>query len=200
MLNAATPRERPAGEPQHFEEQSLMASIHDLPAGSWNVDPAHSELGFTARHLMVTKVRGQFKEFEGSAKIGDNIADSLVTAVVQLGSVDTGSADRDAHLRSADFFDVENNPTMSFTSTEVSEDSLKGDLTIKGVTKPVTFDLDFNGLATDPWGNTKAGFEASTEINRKDFGLEWNVALEGGGVLVSEKIKIHLDIQLVKAA
>jgi polyisoprenoid-binding protein YceI len=177
-----------------------MASIHDLPAGSWNVDPAHSELGFTARHLMVTKVRGQFKEFEGSAKIGDNIADSLVTAVVQLGSVDTGSADRDAHLRSADFFDVENNPTMSFTSTEVSEDSLKGDLTIKGVTRPVEFDLEFNGLATDPWGNQKAGFEAKAEINRKDFGLEWNVALEGGGVLVSEKIKINLDIQLVRAA
>jgi polyisoprenoid-binding protein YceI len=177
-----------------------MANIHDLPAGTWNVDPSHSEVGFTARHLMVTKVRGQFKEFEGSVKVGDNIADSLVSAVVQLGSVDTGSADRDTHLRSADFFDVENNPTMSFTSTEVTEDSLRGDLTIKGVTKPVEFDLDFNGLATDPWGNQKAGFEAKTEINRKDFGLEWNVALEGGGVLVSEKIKVNLDIQLVKAA
>jgi len=177
-----------------------MASIHDLPAGTWTVDPSHSELGFVARHLMVTKVRGQFKEFEGSVKVGDDITDSQVTAVAQLGSVDTGSADRDTHLRSADFFDVENNPTMSFTSTEVTEDSLKGDLTIKGVTRPVVFELDFSGLATDPWGNQKAGFEASTEINRKDFGLEWNVALEGGGVLVSEKIKINLDIQLTKAA
>ena len=175
-----------------------MASIHDLPAGTWNVDPAHSELGFTARHLMVTKVRGQFKEFEGSAKVGDSIADSLVTAVVQLGSVDTGSADRDAHLRSADFFDVENNPTMSFTSTEVSEDSLKGDLTIKGVTRPVEFDLDFNGLATDPWGNQKAGFEAKTEINRKDFGLEWNVALETGGFVVGDKVKILLEVEAIK--
>ena len=177
-----------------------MASIHDLPAGTWTVDPSHSELGFVARHLMVTKVRGQFKEFEGSVKVGDDITDSQVTAVAQLASVDTGSADRDTHLRSADFFDVENNPTMSFTSTEVTEDSLKGDLTIKGVTRPVVFELDFSGLATDPWGNQKAGFEASTEINRKDFGLEWNVALEGGGVLVSEKIKINLDIQLTKAA
>ena len=177
-----------------------MTSIKELPAGTWNIDASHSELGFVARHLMVTKVRGQFKEFEGTAKVGDDLGSSQVSAVVQLASIDTGSADRDAHLRSADFFDVENNPTMSFTSTEVTEDELKGDLTIKGVTKPVTFDLDFNGLATDPWGNTKAGFEASTEINRKDFGLEWNVALEGGGVLVSEKIKINLDIQLVKAA
>jgi polyisoprenoid-binding protein YceI len=177
-----------------------MTSITELPAGTWNVDASHSELGFVARHLMVTKVRGQFKEFEGTVKVGDDLASSQVTAVVQLASVDTGSADRDNHLRSADFFDVENNPTMSFTSTEVTPTSLVGDLTIKGVTKQVTFDLDFNGLATDPWGNTKAGFEASTEINRKDFGLEWNVALEGGGVLVSEKIKINLDIQLVKAA
>ncbi|QGN58331.1 YceI family protein [Nostocoides sp. HKS02] len=177
-----------------------MARITDLPAGTWTVDPAHSELGFVARHLMVTKVRGQFKEFEGTVKVGESIADSQVSAVAQLGSVDTGSADRDAHLKSADFFDVENNPTMSFTSTEVTEDSLKGDLTIKGVTKPVEFELDFGGVATDPWGNQKAGFEASTEINRKDWGLEWNVALEGGGVLVSEKIKINLDIQLLKTA
>jgi polyisoprenoid-binding protein YceI len=177
-----------------------MATINDLPAGTWTVDAAHSELGFVARHLMVTKVRGKFKEFEGTVKVGDDITDSHVTAVAQIASVDTGSADRDAHLRSGDFFDVENNPTMSFTSTAVSADTLKGDLTIKGVTKPVEFDLDFTGVATDPWGNTKAGFEATTEINRKDWNLNWNVALEGGGVLVSEKIKINLDIQLLKAA
>jgi polyisoprenoid-binding protein YceI len=177
-----------------------MANINDIPAGTWTVDASHSEVGFVARHLMVTKVRGSFKEFEGSVKVGDDLTDSQVTAVVQLGSVDTGSADRDAHLTSADFFDVENNPTMSFTSTEVTPDALIGDLTIKGVTKPVTFDLEFTGLATDPWGNEKAGFEATTDINRKDWGLEWNVALEGGGVLVSEKVKINLDIQLTKAA
>jgi polyisoprenoid-binding protein YceI len=177
-----------------------MASINDLPAGTWTVDASHSEIGFVARHLMVTKVRGQFKEFEGTVKVGDDITDSQVTAVAQIASVDTGSADRDTHLKSADFFDVEANPTMSFTSTEVTPDSLTGDLTIKGVTKPVVFDLDFNGLATDPWGNQKAGFEAETEINRKDWGLEWNVALEGGGVLVSEKIKIKLEVQLLKTA
>lgn len=177
-----------------------MASITELPAGTWSVDASHSELGFVARHLMVTKVRGQFREFEGSVQVGDDLTKSQVTAVAQLASVDTGSTDRDTHLRGADFFDVENNPTMTFTSTEVTEDSLKGDLTIKGVTRPVTFDLEFGGLATDPWGNQKAGFEATTEINRKDWGLEWNVALEGGGMLVSEKIKLNLDIQLLKAA
>src|SRR6478672_10440945 len=177
-----------------------MATINDLPAGTWTVDASHSVLGFVARHLMVTKVRGSFTDFEGTVKVGDDVADSQVSAVAQLASIETGSADRDAHLRSADFFDVENNPTMSFTSTEVSADSLKGDLTIKGITKPVEFDLEFNGLATDPWGNQKAGFEASTEINRKDWDLGWNVALEGGGVLVSEKIKLNLDIQLTKAA
>jgi len=177
-----------------------MASIKDLSAGTWNVDASHSELGFTARHLMVTKVRGKFNEFEATANVADDVAASTINATVQLASVDTGSADRDAHIKGEDFFDVEKNPTMTFTSTQVTDDTLKGELTIKGVTKPVEFDLEFNGLATDPWGNQKAGFEASTEINRKDFGLEWNVALEGGGVLVSEKIKINLDIQLVKAA
>ena len=176
------------------------ATLTQLPTGTWTVDPSHSEVGFTARHLMVTKVRGQFKDFEGTVTVGEPFSTSQVTATVQLASIDTGSADRDAHLKSADFFDVENNPEMTFVSTEVSEDTLKGDLTIKGVTRPVEFDLDFGGVATDPWGNTKAGFEAETEINRKDFGLEWNVALEGGGVLVSEKIKVKLDVQLLKSA
>ena len=175
-----------------------MASINDLPAGTWTVDASHSEIGFVARHLMVTKVRGQFKEFEGTVKVGDDITDSQVTAVAQIASVDTGSADRDAHLKSGDFFDAETNPTMSFTSTEVTPDSLTGDLTIKGVTKPVTFDLEFTGLATDPWGNEKAGFEATTEINRKDWGLEWNVALEAGGVLVGEQVAIEIEVELAQ--
>ena len=176
------------------------ASITALATGTWTVDPAHTEVGFTARHLMVTKVRGQFKDVEGTVTVAEPFSASQVQATVKLASVDTGSADRDAHLKGADFFDVENNPEMTFVSTEVSEDTLKGDLTIKGVTRPVEFDLEFGGVATDPWGNTKAGFEATTEINRKDFGLEWNVALEGGGVLVSEKIKVKLDVQLLKAA
>ena len=176
------------------------ATITALPTGTWTVDPAHTEVGFTARHLMVTKVRGQFKDVEGTVTVAEPFSASQVQATVKLASVDTGSADRDAHLKGADFFDVENNPEMTFVSTEVSEDTLKGDLTIKGVTRPVAFDLEFGGVATDPWGNTKAGFEATTEINRKDFGLEWNVALEGGGVLVSEKIKVKLDVQLLKTA
>src|SRR6478609_6834613 len=138
MFNTVTPRESPAETPS-TQEIHPMASIKDLSAGTWNVDPSHSELGFTARHLMVTKVRGKFNEFEGAAKVADDVTASQVTAVVQLASVDTGSADRDAHLKSGDFFDVENNPTMSFTSTAVTEDTLKGDLTIKGVTKPVVF-------------------------------------------------------------
>ena len=179
---------------------TTTAITTQLPTGTWAVDASHTEVGFTARHLMVTKVRGKFTVVEGTVTVAEPFSASQVRATVKLASIDTGSADRDAHLKSADFFDVENNPEMTFVSTEVSEDTLKGDLTIKGVTRPVEFDLEFGGVATDPWGNTKAGFEASTEINRKDFGLEWNVALEGGGVLVSEKVKLNLDIQLTKAA
>jgi polyisoprenoid-binding protein YceI len=179
---------------------TTTATLTELPTGTWAVDAAHTEVGFTARHLMVSKVRGSFSDVEGTVTVAEPFSASSVRAAVRLASVDTGSADRDAHLKSADFFDVENNPEMTFVSTEVTEDTLKGDLTIKGVTRPVEFDLEFGGVATDPWGNTKAGFEAEAEINRKDFGLEWNVALEGGGVLVSEKIKIKLDVQLLKAA
>jgi polyisoprenoid-binding protein YceI len=179
---------------------TATAALTGLTTGIWVIDPAHTEVGFVARHLMVTKVRGQFKDVEGTVTVADEPSDSTANVTVKLASVQTGSADRDAHLRSADFFDVENNPEMTFVSTGFTGDTLTGDLTIKGVTKPVTFDVDFNGVATDPWGNTKAGFEASAEINRKDWGLEWNVALEGGGVLVSEKIKIHIDVQLLKQA
>jgi polyisoprenoid-binding protein YceI len=179
---------------------TTTAITTQLPTGTWAIDASHTEIGFTARHLMVTKVRGKFSDVEGTVTVAEPFSASQVRASVKLASVDTGSADRDVHLRSADFFDVENNPEMTFVSTEVTEDSLKGDLTIKGVTRPVVFDLEFGGVATDPWGNTKAGFEAETEINRKDFGLEWNVALEGGGVLVSEKIKVKLDVQLLKTA
>jgi polyisoprenoid-binding protein YceI len=179
---------------------TATAALTGLTTGTWVIDPAHTEVGFVARHLMVTKVRGQFKDVEGTVTVADEPSDSTANVTVKLASVQTGSADRDAHLRSADFFDVENNPEMTFVSTGFTGDTLTGDLTIKGVTKPVTFDVDFNGVATDPWGNTKAGFEASAEINRKDWGLEWNVALEGGGVLVSEKIKIKLEVQLLKTA
>ena len=175
-----------------------MTTPSALKPGTWNVDAAHSEVGFTARHLMVSKVRGQFKDFAAVVTVAQPFNLSSVEATVQLASVDTNSADRDTHLKSADFFDVENNPTLTFKSTKVTDSTLEGLLTIKGITKPVTFDLEFGGVSADPWGGTRAGFEATTEINRKDFGLSWNVAVEGGGVLVGEKVKIALDIQLVQ--
>ena len=173
----------------------------NIPAGTWSIDPSHSEVGFTARHLM-TKVRGLFEKFEGTIVTGDA---PTATATIDLNSINTRDENRDAHLRSGDFFEVDTYPSMTFKSTGIKQESddefvLSGDLTIKGVTKPVTFDLEFTGLATDPWGNEKAGFEATADINRKDWDLSWNVPLEGGGVLVSEKVKLNLDIQLTKAA
>jgi len=176
-----------------------VTALSELKPGTWNVDAAHSEVGFIARHLMVSKVRGQFKDFAAVVTLAQPFEQSTVQATVQLASIDTGSADRDTHLRSADFFDVGNNPVMGFTSTKVTNDALEGELTIKGVTRPVSFALDFGGISADPWGGTRAGFEATTEINRKDFGLSWNVGIEGGGVLVGEKVKIVLDVQLVQA-
>ncbi len=174
-----------------------------LTAGTWNVDPSHSNVGFVARHLMVTKVRGSFSSFSGAITVGDDPLQSKVEATVDAASIDTGDDNRDAHLRSGDFFDVEQFPTWSLVSTGLTAKGgdrylLQADLTIKGVTKSVSFDLEFEGVATDPWGNTKAGFTAETEISRKEFGLEWNVALETGGVLVGDKVKIQLEIQAVK--
>jgi polyisoprenoid-binding protein YceI len=176
-----------------------MSNLSDLKPGIWNVDASHSEVGFIARHLMVSKVRGQFKDFAAVVTVAQPFELSSVEATVQMASIDTNSADRDTHVKSGDFFDVENNPTMTFKSTKVSNDTLEGLLTIKGVTKAVSFDLEFGGISADPWGGTRAGFEATTEINRKDFGLSWNVAIEGGGVLVGEKVKITLDVQLIQA-
>ncbi len=177
--------------------------IADLTTGIWTVDPTHSSVGFTARHLMITKVRGHFADFDGQVSVAADPLASSVTANVRLASVDTGSADRDAHLRTADFFDVEANPEMQFRSTAITARGdnyvLTGDLTIAGHTHPVDFALEFDGVRIDPFENTKAGFSARTEINRTDWGLSFNMALDTGGVLVSEKIQIELDIQLVKS-
>lgn len=179
------------------------ATVPGLTPGVWTVDNSHSTVGFVARHVVVAKTRGKFTDYTGSITVAENILESKVEATVQLASVNTGDDKRDEHLRSADFFDVENHPTMTFVSTSIEQDGdeykLNGDLTIRGVTKPVTFDLEFEGVGGDPWGGTRAGFSASTEVNRKDWGLEWNVALETGGFLVSDKIKIELEIEAIKA-
>ena len=178
------------------------STLAGLTAGTWTVDPSHSSVGFVARHMMITKVRGHFADFDGTVTIGEDPFASSVVANVRLASIETGSEDRDGHLRSPDFFDVETHPEMTFRSTAVHADGddyrLDGDLTIAGVSRPVSFALDFDGVGQDPWGGTRAGFTATTEINRKDWGLSWNVALETGGLLVSEKIRIELDLELVK--
>jgi polyisoprenoid-binding protein YceI len=183
---------------------STDASLAALTAGTWNVDPSHSHIGFVARHLVVAKTRGSFGSFTGTITVGADPLQSKVEATVDAASVDTADEGRDNHLRSADFFDVENHPTWTLVSTGLvpkggNDYTLNADLTIKGVTRPVAFDLEFEGVATDPWGNTKAGFTAETQISRKDWGLEWNVALEAGGVLVGDKVKIQLDIEALKA-
>ena len=173
-----------------------------IPAGKWSVDPVHSRVGFVARHMMVTKVRGTFLDYLGEVTIADDLAQSSVAVEVQMESIDTGNKDRDGHLRTNDFFDVAQFPTMSFKSTSIeldgNEGKLHGDLTLKGVTNPVTFDVEFEGVTGDPWGGTRAGFSATSTITRKDWGVEWNAPLETGGVMVGDKVQLELDIQMVK--
>ena len=180
-----------------------MSAINDLTPGNWNVDPVHSSVGFVARHLMVSKVRGRFASFSGTITIAENRLESKVEATVDVGSISTGDDTRDAHLKSPDFFDVEKYPTMTLVSTGIEEDGddyvLHTDVTIKGITKPVDFELEFDGVSGDPWGGTRAGFSAETEVNRKDWGLEWNLVLETGGVMLGEKVKMQIDVQAVKA-
>lgn len=179
-----------------------MSALTDLTPGIWTIDPSHTSLGFVARHLVVAKVRGRFGAVTGVITVAEDALASSVTAQIDMASVDTGDTARDEHLRSADFFDVENHPSMTFTSTSVSGQGadyvVTGDLTIKGVTRPVTLDLEFDGVSGDPWGGTRAGFTATAEIDRRHWGLEWNVALDTGGVLVGEKVKLQLDIEAVK--
>jgi polyisoprenoid-binding protein YceI len=174
-------------------------------SGAYALDPSHSRIGFVARHAMVTKVRGSFTDLEGSGHFDlDNPSNSNAELVISVDSVDTGSDDRNDHLRGADFFDAETFPEIRFTSTSVekvggSTFRLTGDLTIKGVTKPVTVDLDFEGPALDPFGNQRVGFEGRAVVNRKDWGLTWNAALETGGLLVSEKITLEFDVSAIRS-
>ncbi|MFV1999015.1 MAG: YceI family protein [Acidimicrobiia bacterium] len=172
--------------------------------GRWDIDPAHTSAEFVGRHLMVTKVRGGFGGVAGFIEVAEDLRDSKVEIVIETASVSTGAEDRDAHIKSEDFFNVEVFPEMRFTSTDVQPngDSWKliGDLTIKDVTKPVVLDFEFLGIIDDPWGNPKAAFSATAEVFREDWGLNWNVALDAGGVLVSKKITIEIEVQASPAS
>ncbi|MFE3166461.1 YceI family protein [Streptomyces sp. NPDC059224] len=174
--------------------------------GDYTVDPAHTTLGFVARHAMVTNVKGSFQQFEGTLHLdGSDPAKSTASLDIVMDSITTGSPDRDGHLKSADFFKTDEFPTMTFRSTKAEalggdDYRITGDLTILGVTKPVTIDLEFNGAAKDPFGNDRVGFEGKAEIKRSDWGVTWNAALETGGVLVSDKIKLNFDISAIKNA
>ncbi|AJP03971.1 polyisoprenoid-binding protein [Streptomyces cyaneogriseus subsp. noncyanogenus] len=174
--------------------------------GDYTIDPAHSTLGFVARHAMVTNVKGKFLEFSGSLHLdGGDPARSTASIDVVMDSIDTGSADRDGHLKSADFFKTDEFPAMTFRSTSAEalggdDYRLTGDLTILGTTRPVTIDLEFNGAARDPFGNERVGFEGKAEILRSEWGLTWNAALETGGVLVSDKIRLVFDISAIRQA
>jgi polyisoprenoid-binding protein YceI len=176
--------------------------IEDI-AGDYTLDVSHSRLGFSARHAMVTTVRGAFKDFTGTAHVDTaNPAGSKVELAIRADSIDTGVADRDAHLRSEDFFDAQTYPEITFVSTNVERDgndwTITGDLAIKGVTKPVTLEFESTGSARDPFGNMRIGFEGTATITRKDWGLSWNAALETGGFLVSDKIKLDFDISAIR--
>lgn len=171
----------------------------------WVIDPTHSEVAFKIKHLMISNVKGNFSEFEATALTdGDDFSLAEIDVKINTASINTGVADRDGHLKSPDFFDAEKYPAMTFKSKSFSgsgdEYVLEGDFTIKDVTKPVSLNVEFGGLMTDPWGNVKAGFTIEGKINRKDFGLNWNAALEAGGVLVGEEVKLSAEIEMLKVA
>jgi polyisoprenoid-binding protein YceI len=173
-------------------------------AGTWMIDPAHSIVGAVARHLMVSKVRGRFGSFGGTVQVADPLHDSRVEVTIDAASIDTGNPQRDEHMRSGDFLDVENHPTIEFRSTglEPTGDSrfrLHGDLTIRGITRPIGLDVEYLGLSTDPWGNARIAFSATGEVDREEFGMTWNQALEAGGVLVGRRLRVELDVQAVAA-
>lgn len=168
-------------------------------AGTWVVDPAHSEVAFSLRHLAISKVKGKFESFEATLVTGENPLDSSVTASAEVASINTNQADRDGHLRTGDFFAAEEYPNLTFVSTGVREESgdffVDGDLTMRGVTRPVTFDFEFGGFGEDPSGSYKAGFTATGVVTREDFGLTWNAPLEKGGLLLGSEVTITVDVQ-----
>ncbi len=188
--------------PTTFTPATTLADL----SGTYTLDSAHTRIGFVARHAMVTKVRGQFNDFEGSGVVdAADFTKSTVTVTIQAASIDTRNEQRDAHLRSNDFLAMEEYPQITFTSTGIQQTGptsveLTGDLTIRGVTNSVTIPFEFEGAATDPFGNQRVGFEGSAVINRKDYGITWNAALETGGVLVSDKITLEFEVSAIKTA
>jgi polyisoprenoid-binding protein YceI len=184
------------------DHMTALATELGIEPGTYTIDPVHSEVGFIIRHLM-TKVRGLFTDFSGSFEIAENVLDSKTSVDIKVTSIDTRNGDRDNHIRSAEILDIENHPSMTFVSTGVRENGgdylLDGDLTIAGVTRPVTLDLEFNGVGTDPWGGTRLGFTASTSISRKEYGIEFNIPLGGDKALLGDNVDIQLEVQAVKA-
>jgi polyisoprenoid-binding protein YceI len=178
--------------------------MNNITSGSYTVDPTHSRIGFMARHAMVTKVRGSFATFEGTGAFdAEDPTKSQLQLNIDATSINTGNSDRDAHLRSNDFFDMERFPTITFVSTSIAANNantfrIAGDLTIKGTTRSIDFELETTGSATDPYGNVRAGLEGTTVINRKDWGVTWNAALETGGILVGEQITLEFDISAIR--
>jgi polyisoprenoid-binding protein YceI len=179
-------------------------TIPGYVAGTWDIDPVHSEVGFIARHMMVSKVRGRFTQFSGEIVTGSDLLQSSVTATIELTSIQTGNEQRDQHIRSADFFEVDKYKTMTYRSTGLRPEGdhyvLDGELTLRDVTKQVPLKLELNGFGPDPYGGTRAGFTATGELNRSDFGVNFNATLETGGVVVSDKITLQLEIEAVLKA
>ena len=180
---------------------SITETTLPIAAGTWSIDPAHSAVEFTVRHLGLSKVRGRFGDFGATLTVGDDLAGTSVAAEVALASIDTNNEQRDGHLRSTDFFNLENNPTMTFASTGISGEGtdweLAGDLSINGVTRPVTFDVELNGTSGDPWGGFRVGFSAETTISRSDFGVDFEIPLGADGVVIGDKVKVALELQFV---
>ena len=190
----------------HQTANPAVRIVHgeELPAaGTYSLDVSHSQVGFAVRHLMVSKTRGRFSDFAGTVEIAGNPLESSVAVTIQTASIDTRDEQRDGHLRSGDFFDAGTHPAMTYVSRSVRESGkghyvVEGDLTIKGVTRPVPLELTFEGGATDPWGGVRIGFSARAELDREAFGLSWNQALETGGVLVGKKVTIEIEAEAVK--
>jgi polyisoprenoid-binding protein YceI len=182
-------------------QTTTSMQIPGLAAGTWSIDASHSDVSFSVRHLMVSKVKGSFRSFSGAITVGDDALASSVEASIDLASIDTRDEQRDHHLRSADFFEIDKYPTMTYRSTAIRPQGdgwvVEGELDLHGVTRQVNLDLEFNGTSADPWGGTRAGFSATTEINRKDFGIDISMPLDGGGVVVGDKIKVSLEIEAI---